>query len=210
MIDLTKLYHRLQHEMGPSGWWPAETKRDIIAGAILVQNTTWENADKSLQQLKQATQMAGPAVADLSVEALIDLIRPSGFYQNKSKAIRAVFAWFDERNFDYAQIWQDNTDTLRDQLLALPGVGQETADVYLVYVFDQPAFIADSYTRRLFHQLGETRTNSYEQLHAAVQLPATFTYADAQEFHGLIDNFGKVYLRDPAKFQESFLAPKKR
>lgn len=192
--------------MGPSGWWPAETKRDIIAGAILVQNTAWQNADTGLQNLKQQTGLVPQQVLALSHDELVALIKSSGFYHNKAKAIHAIFQWFEDRHWDYQAIWQANTSTLRRQLLALPAVGNETADVLLVYIFDQPYFIADTYTRRLFQQLGFLGTDTYAHLAKQVTLPANFTGEMAQDFHGLLDEFGKQYLQHPNNFDSSFLA----
>lgn len=205
-IDLNWLYQTLLTHMGPSGWWPAETKRDIIVGAILVQNTNWQNADQSLQNLKRTTGLDANALLALSHEDLVDLIRPSGFYQNKAKALHSVFQWFNDQHWDYAKIWQTNRATLRQQLLKLPGIGNETADVFLVYIFDQPAFIADTYTRRLFQHLGYEQTDTYQHLQRQITLPKTFTFEMAQDFHGLIDEFGKQYLQRPGQFETSFLA----
>lgn len=151
--------------------------------------------------------MAPEAVLSLSQTELIDLIRASGFYRNKAKAIHNVFQWFDDHDWDYAGIAAKNTQTeLRKQLLALPGVGQETADVYLVYLFDLPTFIADSYTRRLFKHLGYQRTDSYQHLKQQITLPSNFTAEMAQDFHGQLDEFGKQYLQREDTFADSFLA----
>lgn len=193
--------------MGPSGWWPAEDKRDIIVGAILVQNTAWQNADVGLHNLKHRTGLDPEAVLSLSQFELIDLIRASGFYRNKAKAIHNVFQWFNDRLWDYAGVASKTAPAeLRQQLLTLPGVGQETADVYLVYVFDLPAFIADSYTRRLFKHLGYQQTDTYQHLKRQVTLPGNFTYEMAQDFHGQLDEFGKLYLQRDDTFENSFLA----
>ncbi|MTV83168.1 endonuclease III domain-containing protein [Secundilactobacillus folii] len=192
--------------MGPSGWWPADDKREIIVGAILVQNTAWQNADVGLNHLKNRTGLDPDAVLALSKENLQALIRASGFYRNKAKAIHNVFQWFTDHHWDYAKIAREiPQDELRKELLKLPGVGQETADVYLVYIFDLPAFIADSYTRRLFKHLGYKNTDTYQHLAAQVKLPPTFTSEMAQDFHGQLDEFGKQYLQGEDHFDDSFL-----
>ncbi|WP_203651435.1 endonuclease III domain-containing protein [Secundilactobacillus yichangensis] len=193
--------------MGPSGWWPADDKRDIIVGAILVQNTAWQNADVGLNNLKHRTGLDPEAVLSLSQTELIELIRASGFYRNKAKAIHNVFQWFNDRHWDYSGVASSTSQAeLRKQLLALPGVGQETADVYLVYIFDLPAFIADSYTRRLFKHLGYQRTDTYQHLKSQITLPRNFTFKMAQDFHGQLDEFGKQYLQREDTFDDSFLA----
>ncbi len=208
MIDLNWLYKTLFINLGPSGWWPADSKREIILGAILVQNTNWSNADKALQNLKAKTHLDPQKILSFSQAKLMKIIRSSGFYKNKSKAILATFQWFNKRNWKYKQIWKTNKKCLRTQILSLPGIGQETADTFLLYIFNQPVFIADSYTRRLFQHLGYQNTNSYTQLKKQVKLPNNFSYLKAQDFHGLIDNFGKKYLRNNLQFTHSFLATK--
>lgn len=185
------LYHRLAALLGPSGWWPADSKFEIAVGAILVQNTNWRNVDRSLANLKAATGFAPAKLAALSQLELIPLIRPSGFYQNKSRALVQLFAWLKARDFALAQIGAGDPATLRKDLLALPGIGEETADALRLYVFDQPTFIADNYARRLFTWL-KVPTKTYAQLQRRLPGVASWALADAQEFHGLIDNFGKI------------------
>lgn len=192
------LYQRLAQLLGPSGWWPADSKLEIAVGAILVQNTNWRNVARSLTNLRAATGFEPAQLAALTQTELIPLIRPSGFYQNKSRALVALMAWLQRRHFDLTAIGKTAPDALRQQLLALPGIGQETADALRLYVFDQPTFIADNYSRRLFGWLGSSAT-TYQQLYRRLPEVATWQLKDAQEFHGLIDNFGKT-----VKQQEDF------
>lgn len=136
--------------MGPQGWWPADSKFEIILGAILVQNTNWKNVEKSLANIKSVTDFAPEEVSKLDKEHLISLIRPSGFYKNKSKAIMDVFQWLQEYNFDLEKIKKVYQGKLRQRLLSLHGIGEETADVLLLYVFAEKVFVADKYTQKLF------------------------------------------------------------
>ncbi|MFD2728907.1 hypothetical protein [Enterococcus camelliae] len=103
--------------MGPQGWWPGESKPEIILGAILVQNTNWLNVTKSLENLKTATNFIPEAICQLQREELETLIRPSGFYKNKARAIETVFHWFDQQAWDYEKIKQKYGRHLRSQLL---------------------------------------------------------------------------------------------
>ncbi|WP_268912186.1 endonuclease III domain-containing protein [Lentilactobacillus sp. SPB1-3] len=206
MVDLNKLYQELSNNLGQSGWWPADSKEEIILGAILVQNTNWNNADLALTELKRRTGLDPQNILNLTQEELMRIIKSSGFYKNKSRAILATFEWLDKEGWDYEAISDRYGSKLRSELLKIPGVGNETADVFQVYIFDRPVLIADSYTRRLFAKLGYTKTKTYEELWKQVKLPSNFTYLDAQEFHGLIDNFGKEYLRYDGLFEKSFLA----
>jgi endonuclease-3 related protein len=205
VIDPMPLYHQMFKEMGPQHWWPADSKMEIVIGAILVQNTNWNNVDLALNQLRAKTNLNVKQILQLSQAELEALIRPSGFYKNKSKSLLNVLKWFDQADCDFDKLSQLAGTHLRKDLLALPGIGEETADSLLVYVFDQPAFIADNYARKLFGYLGYP-TVGYHQLKHQITLPPTFTYRDAQEFHGLIDEFGKIYLKDSDQFNQSFLS----
>ena len=188
--------------MGPQGWWPAENKIEICLGAILVQNTAWANVDKSLANLKPVTNFEGKKVAALSQLELIELIRPSGFYQTKSRAITELFQLLATYDFDFIKLRQKFGSELRKKLLALHGIGEETADVLLLYVFDVPVFIADRYAQKLFAALGMVSKNYH---HLQQQVSVELTLAQAQEFHGLIDEFGKLYFKTKS-FADSFLA----
>lgn len=205
-LTLLDLYHKLHQAMGPSGWWPAESKAEIIIGAIMIQNTNWRNADRAVANFRQATNFTPVQIAHLPSDRIQELVRPAGFYRNKSKAVQAVFSWLAMHDFDYQQIRNHYGAHLRNELLKLHGLGEETADVLLTYVFGVPTFISDKYARTLFTCLGITGLTNYQSLARRCPLPADFGLAMAQDFHGLIDEFGKQYLHPLANFQKSFLA----
>lgn len=205
-LTLTDLYRKMRWAMGPSGWWPGDSLEEIIVGAVLIQNTNWRNADRSMTLFRQETAFDPDKILDLSTTKLQKLVRPAGFYKNKSRSLVAIFSWLKQWNYDYPQIRHHFGDGLRDQLLKLRGVGQETADVFLTYIFDFPTFIADKYARTLFTQLGISNLTDYQSLKSICQLPANFNAAMAKYFHGQIDEFGKVYFHPLTKFQESFLS----
>lgn len=204
-LTLLGLYQKMRQEMDPSGWWPAESKEEIIIGAIMIQNTNWRNADRAVANFRQTTHFAPGAIHQLTTGELQELVRPAGFFHNKSKAVAAVFDWLAQENFNYPRIKAKYGPDLRHQLLNLHGIGQETADVLLTYVFAVPTFISDKYARTLFTCLGITGLTDYRSLAKRCQLPATFSPAMAQDFHGLIDEFGKHYLHPITDFHKSFL-----
>lgn len=191
--------------MGPQGWWPADSKFEIILGAILVQNTNWKNVEKSLANIKEKTAYLPEKVSQLNNEQLIHLIRPSGFYKNKSKAIMDVFQWLREYNFDLEKIKIAHQGKLRQQLLSLHGIGEETADVLLLYVFDEKVFVADKYTQKLFTFLQVEGIKNYRSLKKLIPVLDNFSLEQAQEFHGLLDEFGKIYVKNQPTFATSFL-----
>lgn len=204
-INPVPLYHRLFAEMGPQHWWPADTKTEIVIGAILVQNTNWNNVDLALDNLRRVTNLEPARILKLPMARLQQLIRPSGFYVNKAKSLMGVLTWFAKYQEDFTGMVTHYGTNLRRQLLKLPGIGEETADSLLVYVFNQPTFIADKYARNLFGYLGFQGLDNYTKLKRRIILPADFSSQDAKEFHGLIDEFGKR-VKTEVQFQTSFLS----
>ena len=206
--DIESLYRALSAELSPTGWWPADTTFEIMVGAVLTQNTAWGNVDRSLAALKAESMLDPHALTVVEPERLQELIRPSGFYVNKSKTLRSLSRWYVERCDASPEGADGITDAeLRAELLGLFGIGGETADDMMLYVFSRRTFVADTYARRLFAFLGFDAPAGYPAFHKAyapVVLDTGLDVADLQEFHGLIDEFGKAYRDDAAK-NESFL-----
>lgn len=205
MLSIEKLYQILYQNMGPQYWWPAETPIEMMLGAILVQNTNWNNADIALSRLKEETSFNAQTILKMPLESLQQVIRSSGFYKNKAKAIQALLLWLNQHHFDYSSIAKLYGDSLRKELLTIRGIGEETADVLIVYIFKGKEFIPDSYTRRIFRKLGYQHTESYHQLKQELTLPESFSNQDANEFHALLDNFGKNYFNGKGKQRYTFL-----
>lgn len=205
-LSLFQLYQKLEDRLGPTGWWPADSKAEIIVCAICIQNTAWQNADRAVANFRQATNFDPKKILSLTDSRLEDLMRPGGFFHNKSKSIRAVFSWLDQWDQDYERVSQHFGPDLRKQLLKLRGLGPETTDVLRLFVFDQSCFVADKYARTLFKNLGAGKFANYQSLYQHCQLSDDFKLADAQEFHALIDEFGKQSLSRTSHFSDSFLA----
>lgn len=207
--EIEALFRLMLHEMGPTGWWPADTIFEIMVGAVLVQNTSFANVELSLARLKEAEAFSPDAVAAMDDADLQDLIRPSGFYRNKSRTLQSLTRWYRQRfDCEPANALDVPDDELRRELPGLFGIGGETADVLMLYVFSRRAFIADTYARRLFSFLGCQLPAGYPAFHRAVApavLATGLSTAQLQEFHGLIDEFGKAYRDNEAK-AESFIA----
>ncbi len=206
-LTLYNLYQKMLTHMGATNWWPADSKQQIIIEAILIQNTTELNATRASQLIRAASNYDLQVLVNMPKENLEELVRPAGFMKNKSKAIQEVASWYLAHEENPTKIVQQYGSSLRKVLLSLHGVGPETADVLMAYIFDQPQFIADKYARTLFTQLGINDLTDYKSLAILLaELPQPFTFADAQEFHGLIDEFGKQYFHPVEDFQKSFLA----
>ncbi|HHO6492919.1 TPA: endonuclease III domain-containing protein, partial [Staphylococcus aureus] len=196
MLGTDELYKLLYRHMGPQNWWPADNDIEMMLGAILVQNTRWRNAEIALNQIKEHTHFNPNHILELPIETLQSLIHSSGFYKSKSLTIKTLLTWLARHHFNYQEINERYKAELRKELLSLKGIGSETADVLLVYIFGRIEFIPDSYTRKIYDKLGYENTNSYDQFKKVVTLPNHFTNPDANEFHALLDVFGKHYFRD--------------
>ena len=134
-------------------WWPARSRFEVLAGAVLVQNTRWANVERALGALRAARLLQPAALAGLSPARLTRLIRPAGCQQVKSRRLQAVSAGVEAAG-GLARLARLSTPELRDQLLAWHGIGEETADAVLLFAFDRPVFVADSYARRWLARMG--------------------------------------------------------
>jgi len=145
---IRELFDRLFAIYGGQHWWPSKsgTRWEIIAGAILVQNTAWSNVEKALANLEAADRMTAERILTLPDEELRELIRPAGFFKAKCAYLKAASSFFLDHEADFLK--SDDIPALRRQLLAVNGIGKETADDILLYAFKKPVFIIDAYTRR--------------------------------------------------------------
>jgi endonuclease-3 related protein len=147
---LRNLHALLEKAYGPQHWWPAETPLEVVLGAYLTQNTSWTAAARSLANLRAAGALTPSGLRSLSLDELRALIRPSGFTTRKAPALKAFVAMLDEEfSGSLDALAAMPTQALRIRLLALPGVGPETADAILLYALDHPVPVVDEYLRRI-------------------------------------------------------------
>ena len=148
-MSILKLYEFLFDHYGPQRWWPCRSgeRWEIIAGAILTQNTAWTNVEKAIKNLLAEDIMSPQKVLEISDDKLQELIRPAGFFKQKRAYLKAMAQFMIEQEVTFEK--SDEIWTLRKQLLAVKGVGRETADSILLYAFDKPIFVIDAYTRRV-------------------------------------------------------------
>ena len=163
---VSDVYERLRRHRGPAGWWPAETPFEVCVGAILVQNTAWPNVEKALRSLRAAGLLSYEALAGLPHEDLAALIRPSGCYNVKARRLAAFLDFLGREHGGRVEAMAVlDPRVLRAQLLAVPGIGRETADSIALYAAGLPLFVIDAYTRRVFARLGLIRGDeSYDDL----------------------------------------------
>lgn len=166
-----ELYRTLAQAWGPQHWWPAQTALEVVVGAYLTQNTSWTNVERAIANLREADALSVDGLRSISVEALQQLIRPSGYFRQKAERLK-IFISFLDVNYggSLERMFAQQTPTLREQLLALKGVGPETADSILLYAGNHPVFVVDAYTRRVFERHGLISPSAtYENIRALVE-----------------------------------------
>jgi endonuclease-3 related protein len=147
---LRRMHDQLRKAYGPQHWWPAESAFEVILGAYLTQNTSWKAVERSLANLRAAGALSVMGLRSIALEDLQTLIRPTGFHTRKAPALKAFVAMLDsEFAGSLDRLQATPTATLRRRLLALPGVGPETADAILLYSLNHPVPVADEYLRRI-------------------------------------------------------------
>jgi endonuclease-3 related protein len=205
-MDIKTSYKKLYNLYGPQGWWPLldvkgtnptktggvkgyhpgdyiypkneSQKFEICVGAILTQNTAWTNVEKALLNLKMCKALSANTIISLQDEELGELIRPAGYYNQKARRLK-IFAEF------YAKL-KGSPD--REQLLALWGIGKETADSILLYAYKEPIFVVDTYTRRVFNY---DKSADYDEIRKSFEQSLTRDYRIYQEYHALIVEHAK-------------------
>ncbi len=199
-LDAAALYGRLFRAYGPQDWWPAETPLEVVVGAVLTQNTAWRNVAVAIEEVKRRGLLDLEALLGAPAASVKEAIRSSGFYNVKYERLRHVLTFLAERG-GLAAAAALPGDTLRPELLAVSGVGPETADSILLYALGKPFFVVDSYTRRLLARLG----HAWAQRCPYAEVQAWFTQqmppdiAQYNEYHALIVQHSKVHcLKRPA------------
>ncbi len=199
-ILLRRFYDALIAAYGPQHWWPSETALETVVGAYLTQNTSWRNVERSVANLKNAGVLTIPGLRAVADEDLRTLIRPSGYMVRKGAAIKAFIALLDARyGGSLEQMAASPVTENREAMLALPGVGPETADAILLYALAAPVMVVDEYLRRVVTRHGlideRARYTDVQQLALdafAEDEPATLL-AHYNEFHALIVAVGKTH-----------------
>lgn len=213
---LRRMHDRLAAAYGPQHWWPAQTPFEVVLGAYLTQNTAWKAVERSLANLREAGALTLDGLWSLPLVDLQELIRPSGFHSRKAPALLAFVSMLDEEfGGSLETLAAAPTAALRQRLLALPGVGPETADAILLYALHHPVPVADEYLRRIAgrHQLltPQPGRKGYEALveltrQAFASDPPASHARFFNEFHALAVAVGKAHCGRTARCEGCPLA----
>jgi endonuclease-3 related protein len=214
---LRDLHDRLVDAYGPQQWWPAKSPFEVILGAYLTQNTSWKAVERSLENLRTAGALTPEGLRALSLDELLELIRPSGFQSRKAPALKAFLALLDTYGGSLENLAAETTAVLRPRLLQLPGVGPETADAILLYALGHSVPVADEYLRRIAerHQLVTPPPGRDRKGYDALVLLTRQAFASESgekqaslfnEFHALTVAVGKAHCGRAARCEGCPLA----
>ena len=194
---LTKIYENLYRHFGPQNWWPGETPFEICVGAILTQNTNWQNVERAISRLKERELLDPQKLYELPFDELATLIRPAGYFRVKAKRLKN-FLHLLVREYEgrLERLFAEGLPQAREKLLSVSGIGPETADSILLYAGGFPVFVIDAYTRRILLRHGlATEEMDYQALQELFERNLPRDTELFNEYHALLVACGKHYCR---------------
>jgi endonuclease-3 related protein len=201
---LMDIHEALLDALGPLGWWPADSPFEVMVGAVLTQNTNWKNVERAIDGLRGAGLLDAEHLAAADPTRIEELVRPSGYYRQKTARLLRLCRWLLERaGGDVAALAEAATDDLRAELVAINGIGPETADSILLYALDRCVFVVDAYTKRMAVRHGLVDADcGYAEL---ADLFASALPDDVplyREYHAQLVELGKRWCRPAPRCEE--------
>jgi len=194
---LMLIYQRLYDSFGPRGWWPGDSPFEVIVGAILTQNTSWENVEKAITRLKKDKLLHPERLYCIEESVLAEAIRSSGYYNIKAGRLKKFMDFlFGEYGGDLSLMFSENMELLRGKMLGINGIGPETADSILLYAGCKPVFVVDAYTRRVFSRHNFISANiGYHEIQDLFMKNLPKDVELYNEYHALIVHLGKNFCK---------------
>ncbi len=198
---LMDFYCALYEHFGPQGWWPGRTRFEIIVGAVLTQNTNWTNVEKAIGNLKREGLLTPQKLRALDEKKLAGLIRPAGYFNVKARRLKNFLDFlFADHKGRLNSLFKGSTETIRQALLSVSGIGPETADSIMLYAAKREIFVIDAYTKRLLFRHGlidgtATRVTTYGEMQRLFTDNLTPDVEVFNEYHALIVMTGQLYCR---------------
>lgn len=185
--EFITIYDRLFKEFGYQDWWPADTPFEVAVGAILTQQTRWGNVECAINNLKAEGLMEPGSLFRAGIEQIEILIKCTGFYRQKAKRIKNISKFFNEN----PGILEKPANELRNMLLSINGVGEETADSIVLYAAEKPRFVIDAYTKRICNCMGII--GNYGELQSIFESSLEQDVTMYKQYHALIVEYGKQF-----------------
>ncbi|MDI6736885.1 MAG: hypothetical protein QME12_00010 [Nanoarchaeota archaeon] len=216
------IYNKLFKNYGKQGWWPLskgglntkhhngnpssdKDKFEIIAGAILTQNTSWTNVEKAVFNLNKANMLSADKLRKAPLKKISALIKPAGYYNQKAERLKIIADYFLKNK----EVFLKDAKALREELLNVIGIGPETADSIVLYAFEKPSFVIDAYTRRIFSRLGICKENDkYEEIQQKFEKRLPSDVDLFKEYHALIVEHAKRHCRKKPVCEKCILRKK--
>ncbi|MCL5008330.1 MAG: endonuclease III domain-containing protein [Candidatus Marsarchaeota archaeon] len=194
--SFSAIYLLLRNRFGFLNWWPGDTTDEIFIGAILTQNTSWRNVEKSIANLKSAGMLSIKSIAAADVGKIQPLIRPSGYYLQKALRLKNICLYITKNYGSLSVFLSQVMPVLRLELLSLTGIGPETADSIILYAAGKPIFVIDAYTRRTVQRVfGEASERKYADLQGDITRGIPRSISLYRDFHAQFVELGKNYCR---------------
>lgn len=223
-LSLNELYDRFKSAYGTQGWWPLYSIKkeksvyegrlprrsvdrfEIAAGAILTQSVAWTNVEKALSSLKNRGMLRPEVILSASHDEVASLIRPVGYFNQKTIKLKDLAAWFLDRGVKTSSLKKISPGDFRNELLAIKGVGPETADSILLYAYDVKSFVVDAYTKRILSRIGLIRENAeYEVVRQLFHRNFKGEKEEYRQYHAFFVVHGKEYCRKNPLCESCFL-----
>jgi endonuclease-3 related protein len=193
---LKEIYATLLGHFGKQDWWPAKTRFEVVVGAILTQNTNWNNVEHVINDLHGRKLLDPRALDEIPLDELSPLLRRSGYFNQKAKKLRAFLDYFNEYDFSFNELMKKDKKILRAEILSIWGIGPETADDILLYALDKPSFVIDAYTKRILSRMGIIEKNmGYDSLKSLFEKNIDSDLEIYKEYHALLDELAKAYCK---------------
>jgi len=203
------MYSLMAAHYGPTHWWPGDSAFEIAVGAVLTQNTAWSNVERAIDNLKREKLLRPRAILKCPLDLLEHALTPSGYFRVKAQRLRSFCDFLVTRyQASMKRMAKVPLERLRPQLLAVHGIGPETADDILLYACDKPVFVVDAYTRRILGRHGLIPADiGYEDLRGLFEAHIEPDLHVYKELHGLIVYVGKDFCRRKPRCAECPLRP---
>jgi len=205
--ELLIIYQRLLSCYGAQNWWPAQEPFEVIVGAILTQSAAWSNVEKAIANLESAGALSPEVLRRLTLSEVANLIYSCGYYNAKAVKLKSFARWLGEHyEDDLNRLFAVDTGHLRQQLLSIHGIGEETADSIILYAAGKPIFVVDAYTKRIINRIGLTPDrNNYAAYQALFMDNLPYDARLFNEYHALLVQLGKAICRKQPLCQQCCL-----